>query len=109
MPGSPSKKEIGQDFLELKGQRLTLPFLAPIGQTDGAVSLATMKMKKAIGLLGIVFFSFLGALQCVSQSAAGRQEIAPHSRQAQEILKQQPPDLAIPEFPAVIRSNPHHV
>jgi hypothetical protein len=29
----------------------------PIGQTDGAVSLATMKIKKAIGLLGIFFLS----------------------------------------------------
>src|SRR5258708_16233264 len=79
----------------------------PIGQTDGAVSLATMKIKKAIGLLGIVFFSFLGALQCVSQSTASRpREIASHARQAQEFLKEQRPDLAIPEFRAIVALDP---
>jgi tetratricopeptide (TPR) repeat protein len=82
----------------------------PIGQTDGAVSLATMKIKKAIGLLGIVFFSFLGALQCVSQSTASRpREIASHARQAQEFLKEQRPDLAIPEFRAIVALDPNNV
>src|SRR5258708_17258123 len=82
----------------------------PIGQTDGAVSLATMKIKKAIGLLGIVFFSFLGALQCVSQSTASRpREIASHARQAQEFLKEQRPDLAIAEFRALVALDPNNV
>jgi len=71
--------------------------------------LATMKIEKAIGLLGIVFFSFLGA-QCVSQSTASRpHEIASHARRAQEFLKEQRPDLAIPEFRAMLALDPNNV
>lgn len=93
----------------MKGQRLTLPFLMLIGQTDSAVSLATMKIKGGIVLPGVIFFCF-GALQCVSQSAASRaQEIASHARQAQEFLKEQRPDLAIPEFRAMVALDPNNV
>jgi tetratricopeptide (TPR) repeat protein len=63
-----------------------------------------MKIKEAIGLLGtIFFFIFLGSLQCVSQSAASRQEqIESHSHQAQKFLNEKRPDLAIPEFRAIL-------
>jgi len=68
-----------------------------------------MKTKEGLGLLGIVFF-FLGALQCVSQSTASRpQEIASHAHQAQEFLKEQRPDLAIPEFRAIVALDPNNV
>ncbi len=70
-----------------------------------------MKTKEGFSLLGIVFFFFFqGALQCVSQSAASRpQEIAAHARQAQKFLKEQRPDLAIPEFRAIVRLDPSNV
>ena len=68
-----------------------------------------MKTKEGLGLLGIVFF-FLGALQCVSQSTASRpQEIASHAHQAQEFLKEHRPDLAIPEFRAIVALDPNNV
>jgi len=68
-----------------------------------------MKTKEGLGLLGIVFF-FLGTVQCVSQSTASRpQEIASHAHQAQEFLKQQRPDLAIPEFRAIVALDPNNV
>jgi len=68
-----------------------------------------MKTKEGVGLLGIVLFC-LGALPCVCQSPAGRsQEIASHARQAQEFLKEQRPDLAIPEFRAVVALDPNNV
>ncbi len=56
------------------------------------------------------FFFFLGALQCVSQSTASRpQEIASHAHQAQEFLKERRPDLAIPEFRAIVALDPNNV
>src|SRR5438309_8228769 len=68
-----------------------------------------MKTKEGLGLLGIVFF-FLGALQCVSQSTASRpQEIASHAHQAQEFLKERRPELAIPEFRAIVALDPNNV
>src|SRR5579863_4540645 len=70
----------------------------------------TMRMRGGLGSLAIVFSLFLASLQCVSQSAASRaQEIASHARQAQEFLKQQRPDLAIPEFRAIVALDPNNV
>jgi len=68
------------------------------------VSLAPMKTKEAIGLLGTIFlFFFLGSLQCFSQSAASPQEqIESHLHQAQKFLNEKRPDLAIPEFRAIL-------
>ncbi len=70
-----------------------------------------MKTKEGHGLVRIIFFFFfLGALQCVSQSTASRsQEIASHARQAQEFVKKQRPDLAIPEFRAIVALDPNNV
>jgi len=68
-----------------------------------------MRTKKAVRLLGTVLF-FLGSLQCVSQSAASRQpQIESHSHQAQEFLRQNRPDLAIPEFRAIVALDPNNV
>jgi tetratricopeptide (TPR) repeat protein len=58
----------------------------------------------------IFFFFFLGSLQCVTQSTASRQqEVASHARQAQEFLKEQRPNLAIPEFRAMVALDPNNV
>ena len=71
------------------------------------VSLVTMRIKEAIRLLGAIVF-FFGSLQGVSQSAATRsQEVASHARQAKEFLKEQRPDLAIPEFRAIVALDPN--
>jgi tetratricopeptide (TPR) repeat protein len=68
-----------------------------------------MRIKEAIRLLGSILF-FLGSLQCVSQSTASRQQqIESHSHQAQEFLKENRPDLAIPEFRAIVALNPNNV
>ena len=73
------------------------------------VSLVTMSIKEAIRLLGTIVF-FFGSLQGVSQSAASRsQEVASHARQAKEFLKEQRPDLAIPEFRAIVALDPNNV
>src|SRR5207245_11778452 len=70
-----------------------------------------MKTKESLGWLGsIFFFFFVGSLQGVAQSAASRpQEIASHARQAQEFLKEHRPDLAIPEFRAIVALDPNNV
>jgi tetratricopeptide (TPR) repeat protein len=70
-----------------------------------------MKIKEAIGSLGtIFFFFFLGSPQCVSQSAASRQQqIESHSRQAQEYLKENKLDLAGAEFGAIVALDPNNL
>jgi hypothetical protein len=68
-----------------------------------------MSMKEAIRLLGTIVF-FFGSLQGVTQSTASRsQEVASHAGQAKEFLKEQRPDLAIPEFRAIVALDPHNV
>ena len=66
-------------------------------------------MKEAIRLLGTIVF-FFGSLQGVTQSTASRsQEVASHAGQAEEFLKEQWPDLAIPEFRAIVGLDPNNV
>ena len=94
-----------QDVVTLKGQRQTLPFLLSANRVDGwSGIIGTMRIKEAISLLGtIFFFFFFGSVQCLSQSAASRQEqIESHNLQAQKFLNEHRPDLAIPEFRAVL-------
>ena len=68
-----------------------------------------MSMKEAIRLLGTIVF-FFGSLQGVTQSTASRsQEVASHAGQAKEFLKEQRPDLAIPEFRAIVALDPNNV
>jgi tetratricopeptide (TPR) repeat protein len=53
---------------------------------------------------------FLGLLSSLSQTNPGRQqEIESHSRKAAEYLKQNRPDLAVPEFKAVVALDPKNV
>ena len=69
-----------------------------------------MSIKEAIRLLGAILFFFFGSLQGASQSTPGRsQEVASHARQAKEFLKEQRPDLAIPEFRAIVALDPNSV
>jgi tetratricopeptide (TPR) repeat protein len=53
---------------------------------------------------------FLGLLSSLSQTNPGRQqEIESHSRKAAEYLKQNRPDLAVPEFKAIVALDPKNV
>ncbi len=53
---------------------------------------------------------FLGALSCFSQSAKGQQEeIESHSRQAQEFLRSNRPELAAREYSAILALDPNNV
>lgn len=52
----------------------------------------------------------LGSALCLSQSQAShQQQLEAHSRQAHEYLKQKRPDLAIPEFRAIVALSPANV
>src|ERR1039458_4218033 len=53
---------------------------------------------------------FLGLLTCFSQSNPGRQQqIESHTRKSSELLKENRPDLAVPEFRAIIAIDPKNV
>jgi tetratricopeptide (TPR) repeat protein len=110
VPDSPSE-EGRLLFLEAHkdgGVPPSLSFCQP-GRRMSAVSLVTMRTNKAIRLLGTILF-FLGSLQCVSQSAPTRQQqIDSHKRQATEYLKENRPDLAAPEFKAIVALDPRNV
>jgi Tfp pilus assembly protein PilF len=75
-----------------------------------AVSLLTMRTKKAIRLLGTLLFFLIGSLRCFPQAAPTRQQqIDSHKRQAAEYLKENRPDLAAPEFKAIVAIDPKNV
>jgi tetratricopeptide (TPR) repeat protein len=58
--------------------------------------------------LGILLF--LSSFQCFAQRASSsQQEIGSHTRQAQQFLKENRPDLAIPEFRAIVKLDPKNV
>ena len=68
-----------------------------------------MRIRKTTRLLGTVLF-LVGALECLPQAAPSRQQqIDSHKRQAAEYLKENRPDLAAPEFRAIIALDPHNV
>ena len=68
-----------------------------------------MRIRKTTRLLGTVLF-LVGALECLPQAAPSRQQqIDSHKRQAAEYLKGNRPDLAAPEFRAIIALDPHNV
>lgn len=54
---------------------------------------------------------FIAALSCFSQSnpSAQQQQVELHSRQAQEYLKSNRPDLAAKEFSAIVAADPNNV
>jgi tetratricopeptide (TPR) repeat protein len=63
---------------------------------------------KEVVLLWVVLAP--GLLPCIAQSAASpQQQVESHKRRAQEYLKQQRPDLAIPEFRAILVLDPKNV
>jgi tetratricopeptide (TPR) repeat protein len=67
-----------------------------------------MKIKDVAVLFWAVLC--LGVLSCWSQSSPSReQEIELHTRRAGEYLRQNRPDLAVPEFRAIIDLDPHNV
>src|ERR1700692_233750 len=67
-----------------------------------------MRTKQVVALFWAVLC--LGLLACFSQSNPGRQQqIEAHNRQAAEYLKQNRPDLAVPEFKAIVAFDPNNV
>jgi tetratricopeptide (TPR) repeat protein len=67
-----------------------------------------MSTKEAVVLFWAVLC--LGLAPSISQSSPGRQqEIESHSRKAAEHLKENRPDLAVPEFKAIVALDPNNV
>jgi tetratricopeptide (TPR) repeat protein len=67
-----------------------------------------MRIKEVGVLLWVVFC--LGLLSGLSQSNPSRQQqIESHNRQATEYLKENRPDLAVPEFRAIVALDPNNV
>lgn len=67
-----------------------------------------MSTRKVVVLFWTVFF--LGLVSSVSQSSPSRQQqIESHSRKAAEYLKENKPDLAAPEFRAIVALDPNNV
>jgi tetratricopeptide (TPR) repeat protein len=59
--------------------------------------------------LSVVWFLFLASVGVQSQEAGNRQQIAFHAQQAQQFLRANQPDQAIPEFRAIIALDPANV
>jgi tetratricopeptide (TPR) repeat protein len=71
-----------------------------------------MRIREFIRELVVLFWVVLclGLLACFSQSSPSRQQqIESHNRQAAEYLKQNRPDLAVPEFRAIVSLDQNNV
>jgi Tfp pilus assembly protein PilF len=67
-----------------------------------------MSTKEVVASFWVILF--LGLLSAFSQTNPGRQqEIESHSRKAAEYLKENRPDLALPEFKAIVALDPKNV
>jgi tetratricopeptide (TPR) repeat protein len=67
-----------------------------------------MRIREFVVLFWVVLC--LGLLACFSQSNPGRQEqIESHARKAAEYLKENKPELAAPEFKAIVALDPNNV
>jgi tetratricopeptide (TPR) repeat protein len=67
-----------------------------------------MRTVEVVALSWVAFI--LGSLSCYSQSKASReQQIEAHSGKAAEYLKENRPDLAVPEFRAILAIDPNNV
>ena len=67
-----------------------------------------MWTKKLVLLLWTVLF--VAPLPCFSQSSPTRQQqIAAHAQQAAEYLKEGKPELAVPEFRAIVALDPENI
>jgi tetratricopeptide (TPR) repeat protein len=71
-----------------------------------AVQSSNMRTKQVASLLWIVVC--LGSAPCFSQSDATQQELDVHSQKAAAYLKDNKPELAIPEFRAIVALNPRN-
>ena len=68
-----------------------------------------MTAKRALRLLGVISFFFF-SLRSLGQSAPSpQQQIESHKRQAQAFLRENRPDLAIPEFRAIVDLDQNNV
>jgi tetratricopeptide (TPR) repeat protein len=80
---------------------------SPSPRLDGAVSFGGDVRKKK---LGIVLLAFLPALPLLPQATGSHQDqVVEHSRLAQQYLNQHRPDLAIPEFQALVSLEPRNL
>lgn len=67
-----------------------------------------MSTKEVVATFWVILF--MGLLSAFSQTNPGRkQEIESHSRKAAEYLKENRPDLAVPEFKAIVALDPKNV
>lgn len=67
-----------------------------------------MRIREFVVLFWVVLC--LGLLACFSQSGPSRQQqIESHNRKATEYLKENRPDLAVPEFKAIVALDPNNV
>jgi len=67
-----------------------------------------MRIKE--GSVSIFAVLLLATTSCFSQSAPGhQQQVEEHSRKAQEYLRENKPDLAVPEFRAIVALDPKNV
>ena len=67
----------------------------------------TSDMRTKLSSISFVSVLLLAAIPCFSQSAPSpQQQLQEHSRKAQEYLRENRPDLAIPEFKAIVALEP---
>ena len=67
-----------------------------------------MRIKE--GRVSIFVVLLLAATSCFSQSAPShQQQVEEHTRKAQEYLRENKPDLAVPEFKAIVALEPNNV
>src|SRR5260370_24106726 len=67
-----------------------------------------MRIKE--GLVSIFVVLLLAATSCFSQSPLShQQQVEEHTRKAQEYLRENKPDLAVPEFKAIVALEPNNV
>ena len=66
-----------------------------------------MKIRAIAVSLWIV--SILAPLPAAAQSASGQQQVASHAQKAAEYLREKRPDLAVPEFQAIVALEPNNV
>jgi len=69
----------------------------------------TSDMRKLKGTFSLFALLVTAVIPCLSQTAPSpRQQVQEHTRKAQEYLQQNRPDLAIPEFKAIVALEPNN-
>ncbi|HEV8074212.1 MAG TPA: tetratricopeptide repeat protein [Candidatus Acidoferrum sp.] len=70
----------------------------------------TSDMRKLKGTFPLFALLLTAAIPCFSQSApSSQQQVQEHTRKAQEYLRENRPDLAVPEFKAIVALEPNNV